>query len=71
MFLSREELTQLTGFKRRSPQINWLTQNGYTFDVRADGWPVVLIEQLQVRQVSQKRLHRATEPDLAALDDVQ
>lgn len=42
MFLTREELRDLTDYKRPSDQIRWLTEHGYRFDVGASGRPKVL-----------------------------
>ena len=41
-FLSKEELEQMTGFKRPSGQCQWLASHGYRFEVNALGYPVVL-----------------------------
>lgn len=42
MFLNRDQLEQLTDYKRPSAQIRWLIENGYSFDVGASGRPKVL-----------------------------
>lgn len=49
MFLSREELQDLTGYKLQSAIIRWLRREGYGFHVGADGWPRVLKEALIAR----------------------
>lgn len=41
MFLTDKELRQLTGFIRRTQQIEWLRTNGWRFTVNALGVPVV------------------------------
>lgn len=43
MFLKRQEIIELTGYKYRNKQIRWLADHGYKFDVAADGSPKVLI----------------------------
>ncbi len=47
MFLSKEDLEQMTGFKRPSRQRKWLDHNGYRFDVNAAGRPVVLMSAVE------------------------
>lgn len=42
MFLTHEQLHQLTDYKRPSDQIRWLTEHGYRFDIGASGRPKVL-----------------------------
>jgi hypothetical protein len=44
MFLTREELIQLTGYKNPSAQMRWLQREGFYFRVAADGRPRVLKE---------------------------
>lgn len=42
MFLSREDLIELTGFRYAAKQIAWLKENGFLFEVGGDGRPKVL-----------------------------
>ena len=42
LFLSQEELTELTGRKRKASQIRWLQEHGYLYEVDANGKPKVL-----------------------------
>lgn len=67
MFLTSDQLKELTGYKKPALQRRWLLENGYRFDVRADGRPSVLAEQVQARQ-RVRRAERATHPDWAKLD---
>lgn len=41
MFLTRDELQQLTGYKRSADQIRWLRDRGVHFFVAATGRPSV------------------------------
>ncbi|MDH3645956.1 MAG: DUF4224 domain-containing protein [Gammaproteobacteria bacterium] len=41
IFLTADELGELTGYQRPALQRRWLAENGYSFDVRADGKPIV------------------------------
>jgi hypothetical protein len=40
-FLTREEIIDLTGYKVRPKQIEWLLRNGVRHWVPATGWPIV------------------------------
>lgn len=42
MFLTRQELIELTGYKNPSSQMRWLQREGFYFRVGADGRPRVL-----------------------------
>lgn len=49
MFLTIAELIGLTGYKRRSCIVRWLTQNGFAFRIAADGYPRVLEEHVKLQ----------------------
>jgi len=68
LFLSREELADLSGCKRRSNVAAWLTANGYKFETAADGWPRVLKAALDAKLMptNARRTMRRTEPDFSA-----
>lgn len=69
MFLTRQDLTDLTGYKRASLVCKWLAENRFRFEVGADGWPRVLVAQLEERQLSgTQRKGRSAEPNFAALE---
>ena len=51
MFLDAAELADMTGYKRAREQATWLARNGYSFDIRADGRPNVMLEQVRERQL--------------------
>jgi hypothetical protein len=65
MLLTRQELTELTGYKNPSAQKRWLQHEGFCFRVAADGRPRVLreavIKELGGRS-SEKRSTRRVEP---------
>lgn len=69
IFLTYDEIADLTGYVQPSAQRRWLQRNGYRFDVRGDGRPVVLRAQVDQRQ--RIREVRTSGPDLAALDSVR
>lgn len=68
LFLTRDELMDLTERKQRAKVAEWLTENGYRFDVAADGWPKVLRSALESRLASSrsKRQSARHEPDFSA-----
>ena len=66
-FLVREDLEELTGYKKPALQRRWLAENGYNFDVRADGKPVVSIAHYESCHSPRTR-NRASVPDLDAVD---
>jgi Domain of unknown function (DUF4224) len=43
MFLTREQVAELTGAKTRARQIANLRQNGIRHTINAAGWPIVAI----------------------------
>lgn len=47
MFLTYEDLVDLTGYKYKSLQKRWLVEAGYKFSVRRDGFPCVLISHIE------------------------
>jgi hypothetical protein len=70
MFLTPKQLQRLTGYRKPALQRRWLVQNGYSFDVRRDGKPVVSQDHYQGRQGGQ-RAERASGFDLGALDKIE
>jgi len=42
MFLSREEIIELTGYTYKSKQVQWLRDKGFKHSIRRDGFPCVL-----------------------------
>lgn len=69
LFLSRDELMDLTGRKIRSKVIAWLTENGYKYDVAADGWPKVLHAAVEARLMpSASKRKTKVQPDFTAYE---
>ncbi|HEY1724001.1 MAG TPA: DUF4224 domain-containing protein [Steroidobacteraceae bacterium] len=46
MFLTREQLEELTGYRQPARQIGWLRKNGVQHFVRADGHPTVRADSI-------------------------
>jgi len=70
IFLSANELQELTGYQKPALQIRWLAENGYSFDVRCDGRPVISRTHYESHHEG-AIVQRRTEPNLAALDEVR
>jgi hypothetical protein len=68
LFLTKEELINLTAYKTPSAQCRWLRREGFTFRIAADGKPRVLRQAVLLamggaaEQVSEER----QEPNWAA-----
>ncbi len=72
-FLSKAELYQLTHSWIPAKQRKWLTEHGYTFDVRLDGSNVVLSAHIHKKlggNDSNLKI-RTTGPDFGALEALQ
>lgn len=66
MFLTPDELEELTGYKTGKRQRGWLVEHGYKFEVRADGKPAVLSSHVAVK-LGGPREPRAAQPNWDAL----
>lgn len=67
MFLTRDELMDLTERQQRGKVIAWLRDNGYRYEIAADGWPKVLRAAVDARLMpSAGRRTLKTEPDFSA-----
>ena len=67
MFLTADQLRELTGYQKPALQRRWLIENGFAFEARCDGRPVVSRLYYEGRQSALKG-QRPSVPDLAALD---
>lgn len=67
LFLTSDELAELTGYQRQKSIIDWLYRFGYPIlGIAADGYPRVLREVLHERGLSPSSPKRQS-PNLAAL----
>lgn len=41
IYLTQDEIREITGYRRRKQQFAWLIENGFTVKARADGSPLV------------------------------
>ncbi len=49
MFLTPEEIVELTDYKHAAKQIRWLCEHGYRLEVGASGRPKVLRSEIERR----------------------
>ncbi len=57
MFLTRDELKELTGAKRPSSICPWLDREGIRYAIGVDGWPRVLRSVILVRLDPAAKVH--------------
>jgi hypothetical protein len=71
MFLTKQELEELTGYKYSSKQANWLRMRGYKHEIGRNGSPKVLrahIEEvLGLKNITTHSSRRSAKPDFSAL----
>lgn len=67
MFLTRDEIAELTGYQRPSCMIRKLREYRVRFFVAADGYPRVARSEIETRNQTRQR----QEPDFAALRTVE
>ena len=65
MFLTPEQLKQLTGRRRKKLQVEWLRSRGFKFEIRCDGQPVVLESAVAERLGG---VRKVAEPNWGGLD---
>ncbi|MDH3671769.1 MAG: DUF4224 domain-containing protein [Gammaproteobacteria bacterium] len=69
MFLSQDEVADLTGYRRRKCQARWLSANGYRFALNAIGRPKVLRQEAE-RHLLGSYKSRSRAPNFSALREV-
>lgn len=69
MFLSKDELQELTGFKAIKKQIEWLRARNYTFETTAAGKPKVLRDHVLHKMGGTMENHTRplTQPDFSSI----
>lgn len=63
MFLTRDQLVELTGYRRPSKQIGQLRSMGLRFFVAADGYP-----RVPESAINGERKENRSKPDFSALE---
>lgn len=69
--LSQGELVKLTGRRRPSAQIRWLSDHHWAYAVDSDGNPVVAAAEFEAQMctgATRRGAHRIVGPNFAALD---
>ena len=66
MFLTADEVADLTGLKRPTAQASWLRANGWPVEVDAGGRPKVLRSVVEAR-MGGARQHQQSTPNWDAL----
>lgn len=69
IFLTPDELSELTDRKQAAKQIQWLLANGYPFERSASGRPKVL-RSVVLNRLGQKHQVPQTGPDVGAISDL-
>ncbi len=69
IFLTKNEIVELTGYKYPGKQISWLSQQGFKFIVSSDCCPKVLRDHICQVLGSKEKISRQTRPNRAALMD--
>ena len=67
MFLSRDELQELTDLKLAHAQCRWLVEHGYPHDISASGKPKVLRSYVERRLSPSSTVQNGDEPNFDAL----
>jgi hypothetical protein len=56
LFLTQDQLQELTGYRKATKQIQWLCRNAVPHFVNRQGKPVVPKDLMNARTVTEKRL---------------
>lgn len=69
MFLTSDDIEELTGYKNHAKQISWLARNGIKFLISGDGKPKVLQSQIELLiGGTSAPSRRKTEPNFERLE---
>lgn len=67
MFLTEADLATLTGYVKPSKQIDWLSRQGFTFRIAADGHPRVATEHVLKVMGGSSSARSKTQPNFASV----
>ena len=70
MFITTDDLYELTDAKTPRLQIAWLDSHGWVYEVSRLGKPKVLAEYAKMRLGMAKTVRQVTEPDFGALTGI-
>lgn len=65
MFLTDEQIVELTGYTQQSAQIRWLARNGFRFEVNKMHRPKVAVAEVERKMVGRPA---PRQPDFEALN---
>ena len=71
IYLTQQEITDITGYQKRSCQVAWLRDNGFTVKIRADGSPLIARANYLRVMGADPQEHKSTdqEPDFSSLQN--
>lgn len=67
MFLTADDLRELTGYAHGQRQIAWLKAHGWRYEQSRSGRPVVLAKHAEEMLMAGQQQHRAPKMNLAAI----
>ena len=65
MFLSIDQVKDLTGYQCPRNQIRWLRANGFAHAIARTGRPIVLIAEVEQKLLSARGQATGSEPDFS------
>lgn len=69
MFLTQDEIKELTGYKKYACQIRWLRHNGFKYVVGYDGKPKVTQDHINLMLGSVTHsVRKKTQPDFSMFE---
>lgn len=67
MFLTPDEIRELTGYQRHADQRAWLEKRGWKFEISANGRPVVLRSFAAQRMGEDQKKQKNAEPNFSII----
>jgi hypothetical protein len=67
MFLTAEEIRELTGYQRHADQRTWLTNHGWKFETNAAGRPIVLRSFAERKLGDEQTGKKSTGPNFSVI----
>ena len=67
LYLTRRDMRRLTARTQRATQRRVLEQKGYRYDLDGDGWPLVLVADVEARYRGEPQ-GRRSRPNFDALE---
>jgi hypothetical protein len=67
MFLTPDEIRELTGYQRHADQRAWLTRHGWKFEENAAGRPIVLRYYAEQRLGDDQKSKKSNGPNFSVI----